>query len=312
MQPPAPAIQIQGLKKTYRNARTGEVKTALKGVDLEIPRGSFFGLLGPNGAGKSTLINILADVTVKTEGKIRINGLDMDTHKQEAKHQLGIVPQEVVLDPFFPVREMLEYQSGYYGVPNNKNRIDAILAKLALTDKAHLNSRRLSGGMKRRVLIAKALVHAPAVLILDEPTAGVDVDLRDRLWEYVQELNAQGTTVLLTTHYLEEAETLCDRIAIINHGEIIACEEKKALIGRLDEKILRITLKTELPAVPEALQQWNTNLPTPRTLEIHYRTSQASVGAILAAVQQAGLEISDLSTTEPHLEDVFRHLTNAA
>ena len=306
------ALRIEGLQKTYRNKRTGDLKVALKGIDLNIPRGSFFGLLGPNGAGKSTLINIIADVTVKTAGKIFINGLDMDTDKQAAKKQIGIVPQEVMLDPFFPVQEMLEYQAGYYGVPKEKRRTKEILEKLALTDKAHLNSRRLSGGMKRRVLIAKALVHTPAVLILDEPTAGVDVDLRIRLWDYVRELNVQGTTVLLTTHYLEEAETLCDHIAIINHGEIIANEAKASLIGRLDEKLLTLRFRQPVNEVPEALVTFNASMVPPNGIQIRYHSKEISVGAILQAATQSGLEIVDLSSQEPDLEDVFRHLTRDA
>ena len=306
------ALRIEGLQKTYRNSRTGDVKTALKGIDLDIPRGSFFGLLGPNGAGKSTLINIIADVTVKTAGKISINGLDMDTQKQAAKRQLGIVPQEVVLDPFFPVSEMLEYQAGYYGVPKAQRKTKEILEKLALTDKAHLNSRRLSGGMKRRVLIAKALVHSPSVLILDEPTAGVDVDLRIRLWDYVRELNRKGTTVLLTTHYLEEAETLCDHIAIINHGEIIASEEKSSLIGRLDEKLLTLRFSQPVTEVPVALAKFDASIVPSNGIQIRYHAREVSVGAILQAATQSGLEIVDLSLQEPDLEDVFRHLTRDA
>lgn len=304
-----PAIRIKGLKKQYKNARTGEVKVALKGIDLNIPRGSFFGLLGPNGAGKSSLINIIADVSVKTSGKIYINGFDMDTDKQTAKKQIGIVPQEVQLDPFFPIGEMLEYQAGYYGVPKAKRRTKEILEKLALGDKAHLNSRRLSGGMKRRVLIAKALVHSPSVLILDEPTAGVDVDLRIRLWDYVRELNAAGTTVLLTTHYLEEAETLCDHIAIINHGEIIANEDKRTLIGRLDEKLLRLTFRQNVDQIPTALAAFDASIIAPNRIQIRYRNRDTSIGALLDAVSHTGLEIIDLSSEEPNLEDVFRHLT---
>ena len=303
------ALHIEKLKKSYRNPRTGEVKDALRSIDLTIPKGAFFGLLGPNGAGKSTLINIIADLTVKTSGKIYVNGHDMDTEKQAAKHALGIVPQEVMLDPFFPVGEMLEYQAGYYGVPKAKRRTKEILEALSLSDKSHLNSRRLSGGMKRRVLIAKALVHAPSVLILDEPTAGVDVDLRLRLWEYVRELNRQGTTVLLTTHYLEEAETLCDHIAIINHGQIIACDTKAALIGRLDEKLLTLRFAQDVQEIPPALKEFAATIIEPNAIQIHYRARELPVEKILAAVRESGLNLKDLSSEEPHLEDIFRHLT---
>lgn len=307
-----PALKIENLVKSYKNPRTGEVKTALHEINLEIPRGSFFGLLGPNGAGKSTLINIIADLTVKSGGKVWVNGHDIDTDKQAAKFTVGVVPQELMLDPFFPIYEMLEYQAGYYGVPPEKRRTQEILDALALGDKGKLNSRRLSGGMKRRVLIAKALVHSPDLLILDEPTAGVDVDLRIRLWDYVRELNKRGTTVLLTTHYLEEAETLCDRIAIINHGKIIASDETAKLIGRLDEKLLTLRFEQELSALPEAFAKFDANLLLPNAVQVRYRSSETQVESILAAARAAKLNIKDLSSREPDLEDIFRYLTAAA
>lgn len=305
------ALKIENLRKSYRDPRTGVVKDALKGIDLEIPQGSFFGLLGPNGAGKSTLINIIADLTVKTSGKIWLNGHDLDTDKQKAKFTVGIVPQELMLDPFFPIDEMLEYQAGYYGVPPEKRRTKEILERLALGDKARLNSRRLSGGMRRRVLIAKALVHAPSLLILDEPTAGVDVDLRHRLWDYVRELNRQGTTILLTTHYLEEAETLCDRVAIINHGQIIACDETQNLVGRMDERRMMLTFDREITEIPASFRHLNATLRAPNAVQVCYHANETPIESILDAARNSGFALKDLSSEQADLEDIFRQLTAA-
>jgi ABC-2 type transport system ATP-binding protein len=228
------AIEIQALTKTYRDRKTGAEKQALGGVNLTVPRGSFFGLLGPNGAGKSTLINIMAGTVLKTSGTVTICGHDLDADVRGAKMAIGIVPQELVLDTFFTVRQALEITAGYYGIPKSKRRTDEIIDAMGLADKADQPSRRLSGGMRRRLLIGKALVHTPPVLILDEPTAGVDVELRRSLWDYVRKLNAAGTTILLTTHYLEEAEELCDEIAIINHGNIIKRDSTAALMNGVD------------------------------------------------------------------------------
>ncbi|MGB1539713.1 MAG: ABC transporter ATP-binding protein, partial [Rickettsiales bacterium] len=232
-----PAVSISDLRKTY-HSRRGASHEALKGISLDVPRGSFFGLLGPNGAGKSTLINIMAGLTVKSGGTVAICGYDIDEQMREARRSIGVVPQELALDVFFTVRETLELYAGYYGVPKSQRRTDAIIRAMGLEDKADTPPRQLSGGMRRRLLIGKALVHTPDVLILDEPTAGVDVELRTQLWDYVRELNRNGTTILLTTHYLEEAEALCDTIAIINHGELIACENKHELMAHFDSKEL--------------------------------------------------------------------------
>ena len=235
------AIDITGLTKTYAKTKKAAAKTALKGVDLIVPRGSIFGLLGPNGAGKSTLINILAGLVNKSAGSAKICGFDIDTQTRQARSSIGIVPQEITMDVFFTPFQALELQAGYYGVPKSERRSEEILAALGLSDKRDAYVRQLSGGMKRRLLIAKALVHNPPVLILDEPTAGVDIELRRQLWDYVQQLHKQGTTVILTTHYLEEAEALCDQIAIIHHGQIVANESKKSLLSRLDKRTLIIT-----------------------------------------------------------------------
>ena len=227
------ALQIQGLHKNYPKGAH-----ALKGLDLEVNSGEFFALLGPNGSGKSTLISIIAGSTKRTEGSIKICGLDIDSHREDTKFLIGVVPQEISIDWFFTVNEALQIQSGYYGIKNNQKHIDEILEKLGLEDKKHARTRALSGGMKRRLLIAKALVHKPKLLILDEPTAGVDVELRRSLWLYMNELNKDGLTILLTTHYIEEAEQLCERTAIINKGKLVAMENTKKLITDFNKEKL--------------------------------------------------------------------------
>ncbi len=303
------AISIIGLRKTYAPSRRSPAeKEALRSVDLAIPRGMVFGLLGPNGAGKSTLINILAGLVKKSAGTVRINGLDLDADPRATRYQIGVVPQEVVLDPFFSVYEALEYYGGYYGIPKAKRRTKELLAALTLTDKQHVNSRRLSGGMKRRVLIAKALVHSPPIVILDEPTAGVDVELRSQLWDYVRVLNKQGTTVMLTTHYLEEAESLCDRVAIINHGTIIANDTVKGLKKLLDYKKLILRFSDAVKEVPKTLEAFKVEQPDAHTLTITYQPSKTSIEELLHFTKQANLAINDLSTEEPDLEDVFRKM----
>jgi ABC-2 type transport system ATP-binding protein len=306
---PALAVSIQGLVKVYARQGQGAAKRALDKVDLDVRRGELFGLLGPNGAGKSTLINILAGLVNKTEGRVRIWDRDLDRHPRDIRAAIGIVPQELNMDPFFTPREVLEVQAGLYGVPKRERRTLEILAAVGLADKADSYARTLSGGMRRRLLVAKALVHTPPVLVLDEPTAGVDVELRQMLWAYVRRLNAEGTTVLLTTHYLPEAEQLCDRIAIINHGKVIACDTTPALLARLDSKELRLTVDHDLGAVPPALLPFGVTLANPRRLVYRYRPSGTRIGEILAAAQAAGLVIVDLSTEESDLEDLFLELT---
>jgi ABC-2 type transport system ATP-binding protein len=305
------AIRAHGVDKVYRGDG-GESVHALKAIDLEVPRGGIFGLLGPNGAGKSTFINILAGLVVKTAGSAEVWGIDIDRQPRLARAAIGVVPQELNLDAFFSPREMLEVQAGFYGVPPAERRTNEILDRVGLADKAQAYSRSLSGGMRRRLLVAKALVHNPPVLVLDEPTAGVDIELRQSLWAFVRELNANGTTVVLTTHYLEEAEELCDRIAIINHGEAIACEETRALVQRLDNKELRIRVAAPLDAVPGALSRFTVEQPDPHNLVFRYRTRETEVHEILDAVAAAGLSVADLATEEPDLEDVFLELTRSA
>jgi len=305
---PAAAVEIRRLNKTYRS-RKGPEKPALIDVDLTVPRGCLFGLLGPNGAGKSTLINIMAQLVIKTSGQVSIWGIDLDGDPRSAASAIGVVPQELNIDPFFTPRELLELQAGLYGVPRAERRTMEILRAVGLTDKSEAYARALSGGMRRRLMVAKALVHNPPVLVLDEPTAGVDVELRQQLWSYVRQLNANGTTVLLTTHYLEEAEQLCDRIAIINHGRVIAIDTTQALLRRLDSKELVFILSDDLAALPPALARFHADLQGPRRIVLRYRPSETPIGEILAAVQKAGLSIADMTTLEADLEDIFLQLT---
>jgi ABC-2 type transport system ATP-binding protein len=307
------AIEIEGLRKTYAGSRSMPPKEALKGIDLKVRRGSIFGLLGPNGAGKSTTINILAGVTNKTAGAVKIWGRDIDKSPRDARAAIGVVPQELAVDVFFTPREALEVQAGFYGVPKKERRTDALLAAMGLTDKANAYVRALSGGMKRRVMVAKAMVHAPPVLILDEPTAGVDVELRRQLWEYVVGLNRQGVTIVLTTHYLEEAEQLCDTIAIVNHGEVVACEPTGALLRTLDTRTAVITPNEALPAPPALGGALEAKLTADGRLAIDFKAGEAGgIEQVLNAVRAAGVGIKDLSIREPDLEDVFLALTYGA
>jgi ABC-2 type transport system ATP-binding protein len=305
---PDDAVVVRGLNKTYRT-KTGTAVQALIDIDLAIPRGSLYGLLGPNGAGKSTLINILAQLVIKTSGTAAIWGIDLDREPRAAAAAIGVVPQELNIDPFFTPRELLELQAGLYGVPKAERRTMEILDAVGLADKSEAYARTLSGGMRRRLMVAKALVHTPPVLVLDEPTAGVDVELRQQLWSYVRKLNAAGTTVLLTTHYLEEAEELCDRIAIIDHGRVIACEPTAVLLRRLDSKELVFILEEDLAGVPAPLARFDARLQSPRRLMLRYQPSRTRIGEILAAVQAAGLNIVDMTTLEADLEDIFLQLT---
>ncbi|MDB5681092.1 MAG: multidrug transporter ATP-binding protein [Sphingomonas bacterium] len=301
------AIVIDQLCKTYQGG-----KVALDNVSFDVPRGSIFGLLGPNGAGKSTLINILAGLVNKTSGRASIWGFDIEEHPRNAKVSIGIVNQEILFDPFFTPVETLEIQAGLYGVPKAKRRSMELLRAVHLEDKATAYARTLSGGMKRRLMVAKAMVHSPPVLVLDEPTAGVDIELRQQLWAYVKQLNAQGVTVVLTTHYLEEAEQLCDRIAIINHGRVIANEPTRELVGRAQEKVVALTVDRDVTTPPAAACFQKVELKGERVLEITYRKDQANAGQVLDAVQRDGYGIVDVSTKEPDLEDVFLNLTRAS
>ncbi|CAN5350383.1 ABC transporter ATP-binding protein [soil metagenome] len=301
------AIAITDLCKVYQGG-----KRALDGVSFEVPRGQIFGLLGPNGAGKSTLINILAGLVNKTSGSATIWGFDIDQHPRNAKVSIGIVNQEITFDPFFSPFETLEIAAGLYGVPKARRRTMELLRAVHLEDKAHAYARTLSGGMKRRLMVAKAMTHSPPVLVLDEPTAGVDIELRQQLWAYVKSLNEQGVTVVLTTHYLEEAEQLCDRIAIINHGRVIANQPTRELVGMAQEKIVAVTVDRDVGVAPVHDSFEKIVLKGERVLEITYRKDRVNAGQVLAAVQSDGFGIVDVSTREADLEDVFLNLTRAA
>jgi len=299
------AIEIKNLSKTYKKSARSPEKIALKSIDLQIKKGSFFGLLGPNGAGKSTIINILAGLVNKSSGQVKIAGIDIDENQQATKFKIGIVPQELVLDPFFNVRETLEFYAGYFGVRKADRRTDEIIEALGLKDKAKAAPRSLSGGMRRRLLVAKALVNNPEILVLDEPTAGVDVELRNQLWDYVEKLNKSGTTILLTTHYLEEAEKLCDEIAVINHGQVIAHDRKENLMKTLSSKELIVETVDEISA---DLSEINAKILDKNRVSITYDPTKIEVEKILQNIAENKIRIKDISTKQPDLEQIFRHL----
>ena len=292
-----PAISVQTITKTYSGARG--TLTALDGVSLDIEEGEFFGLLGPNGAGKTTLISILAGLSRATSGSIKVLGHDVRTDYRQARRMLGVVPQELVFDPFFSVREALKIQSGYFGVKNNGAWIDELLSSLGLADKADSNMRQLSGGMKRRMLVAQALVHKPPVIVLDEPTAGVDVELRQTLWQFIAKLNKQGSTVLLTTHYLEEAEALCGRIAMLKTGKVVALAKTSELLKAASSNVLRFKIDSELPPVLADIARI-----TGRIVQFPAHNAQ-EIEHYLAAVREAGLVAEDVEIRKADLEDVF-------
>ncbi|QIR85999.1 ABC transporter ATP-binding protein [Paracoccus sp. AK26] len=302
------AIEIAGLQKTYAAQGNAPAKQALKGIDLTIPSGSIFGLLGPNGAGKSTMINILAGLVNKTAGKVTIWGFDQDVNPRQSRAAIGVMPQELNMDPFFTPRASLEVQAGLYGVPKSERWTDELLELVGLTDQANAYARNLSGGMRRRLLLAKALVHRPQILVLDEPTAGVDITLREMLWNNVRELNRQGMTIILTTHYLEEAEQMCDEIAIINHGTLVVRQDTRSLLSRADGKTLVLDTggPTALPPLPDgAHPEWRGD----GRLAISYPPSRIRADQLLDALRGAGVPILDVATEQPDLEDVFVEMT---
>jgi len=292
-----PAISFQHVSKTYLTA--GHEVRALDDVSFDIQAGEFFGLLGPNGAGKTTLISVLAGLTRASGGRVSVHGHDVVDDYAAARKSLGIVPQELVFDPFFSVRESLRIQGGYFGVRNNGAWIDELLHSLGLADKADANMRQLSGGMKRRVLVAQALVHRPPVIVLDEPTAGVDVELRQTLWQFIARLNKQGHTVLLTTHYLEEAEALCGRIAMLKTGRVVALDRTSALLAGTASTMLRFKMDTPLPAALEAQSR-----VTGRIVQIKAHDAH-EVEVILTMLREAGCTPEDLEIGRADLEDVF-------
>ncbi len=316
------AIEISGLNKTYKLSgragsntdkqhKKGGGVVALKDVNLNIPKGSIFGLLGPNGAGKSTIINIMAGLVVKNSGCVKIWGFDIDINERNAKVSIGVVPQEINYDAYFTPYQTLELQAGLYGVPKSQRRSKEILEMVGLADKADAYVRALSGGMKRRLLMAKAMVHSPPILVLDEPTAGVDIELRRQLWDNVHHLNKQGVTILLTTHYLEEAQELCDQIAIINHGEVIVCEDKEILLGSIDNKEIDFYLDKEISGLPPVVDNLCIEKKEPRILSLRYSPHECNIGEVINMITGAGYVIKDISTRESNLEDVFLQLTAA-
>ena len=306
------AIDIRDLRKTYAASRGQAAKEALKGIDLTIPSGSVFGLLGPNGAGKSTLINILAGLALKTSGQVTIWGFDQDVNPRQSRAAIGVMPQELNLDPFFSPRGALEVQAGLYGVPKSQRHTDEILDLIGLTDKASAYARTLSGGMRRRLLLGKALVHSPQVLVLDEPTAGVDIELRQMLWANIRMLNrTRGMTIILTTQYLEEAEEMCDEIAIINQGTLVARDSTANLLGQLDAKTMIIHPEEPPQTLPSA-PGITVKSRDDGTLSLAYHSGQTSAEQVLAAVHNAGIRIRDVKTEQAALQDVFLALTKSA
>ena len=292
-----PAISFQTVSKTYSTPRGPFC--ALDKVSLDIEQGEFFGLLGPNGAGKTTMISILAGLARATAGRVLVQGSDVQTDYAAARRKLGIVPQELVFDPFFSVREALRFQSGYFGIPKNDDWIDELLHNLGLSDKTNANMRQLSGGMKRRVLVALALVHKPPIIVLDEPTAGVDVELRQTLWQFIAGLNKAGSTVLLTTHYLEEAEALCGRIAMLKRGRVVALDKTSELLKAASGNVL--VFKTDSPLPPEIAAQARV---TGRVVQLATQDSH-DIEHHLAALRQAKVEVQDIEIRRADLEDVF-------
>ena len=301
------AIELRGLQKTYAATKKTEAKTALSGIDLDIPRGSIFGLLGPNGAGKSTLINILAGLVKKSSGTVKIWGFDQDENPRQSRAAIGVMPQELNLDPFFTPGASLDMQAGLYGVPKNQRKTAEILRLIGLEDKANSYARSLSGGMRRRLLLGKALVHSPQILVLDEPTAGVDIGLRQMLWDNVRQLNADGMTVILTTHYLEEAQEMCDQIAIIHEGSLRALDTTANLLSKLDTKTLVVQADAAgVIVLPKGVTK--TTRPD-GGIAFTYSRSRTSPSEILDALRLSDVKILDIQTEQPDLQDVFLEIT---
>ena len=297
------AIEVHNLTKKYK----GKAEPDLDNISMNIPYGSIFGLLGPNGAGKSSFINILGGLTLKSEGEVRICGIDIDKDPKSARGAIGVVPQEINIDPFFSPIEVLDFQAGLYGVTQSQMNNLEILKKVNLDEKANAYSRSLSGGMKRRLMVAKAMVHNPPVLVLDEPTAGVDVELRKKLWLFIKTLNKKGVTIILTTHYLEEAQSLCDYIAIINNGKLIKCESKNTLMSMIDEKEINIKLSKNVKILPKTIKKYvkehSNNMVT-----LKYDRNKINTGELIQLILKSKINIEELSTKDPDLEEIFLEL----
>ena len=300
-------IEIIKLNKTYFDDKKNKV-IALKNISLKVKKGSMLALLGPNGAGKSTLINILAGIVNKTSGDVFINGNNYELKERAAKQSIGVVPQELVIDPYFTPQETLEFQAGYYGIKKSNRITEQLLKNLKLEDKARAYVRHLSGGMKRRLMIAKAMVHSPQVLILDEPTAGVDVGLRELLWQNIKDLNKKGVTILITTHYLEEAEALCEDVAIINKGEIVINGNIKKLVKKIDKKILKV-YSENLKTLPSSLKNIGFKKDKRNEISIDYKPSKHSIDELISEVVKYNIKIKDISIKDTTLEDLFKEIT---
>ena len=305
-----PAIEVKNLRKVYLARDKKKIqKTALEGINLKINKGEIFGLLGPNGAGKSTFINILAGLVIKSNGEVNINGYNIHSNVREARQSIGVVPQELTLDPFFSPKDSLELQAGMYGVRKKNRKTKEILSALKLTDVANGYARRMSGGMKRRLMVGKAMVHSPPILVLDEPTAGVDVELRRHLWSMVEDLNKKGTTILLTTHYIEEAEKLCDRIGILNHGNLVACDTKDKLLSLIDKKELIVKFKNKFSSLPALLDDLNPIILSDMKVKFIYQAKNLEFQKILNKINNCNLEVIDFEIKETDLEEVFLSIT---
>ena len=301
-------VDVKNLKKTY-SKKGSNVVEALKSLNLEVKEGEIFGLLGPNGAGKSTFINILGGSVIKSEGKVNVWGFDLDKNPRQARASIGIVPQEVNVDPFFKPRDLLELQAGLYGVKKKDRITDTILKLVSLENQANSYSRSLSGGMKRRLMVAKAMVHQPPVIILDEPTAGVDVDLRQKLWENVRSLNDKGVTIILTTHYLEEAEKMCDRIGILSHGELVALDTTKNLLNKIQTKVVNFITDKKANINENDLKSLKIISNEENKLCVSYEKSKINIDQIINYLIAQNIKIFDISTDDGDLEDVFLRLT---
>ena len=300
-------LSVKNLNKIYLKKKSKSVH-ALKNLNLEVKEGEIFGLLGPNGAGKSTFINILAGTTIKTSGNVNVWGFNLDKNPRQVRASIGIVPQEVNVDPFFSPRKLLELQAGLYGVKKKDRITDTILKLVSLENQANSYTRSLSGGMKRRLLVAKALVHQPPIIILDEPTAGVDVELRSNLWKNVKSLNKQGVTIILTTHYLLEAEEMCDRIGILNKGNLVALDSTKNLLKRIQTKIVTFVVNGKVNIENQSLKSLNVIDNQPGQLIVSYEKSLLNIGELINYINKQNIKISDISTDDGNLEDVFLRL----
>ncbi len=305
-----PALVVENLTKIYSNNKKKKPEKALNNLNFEVQQGEVFGLLGPNGAGKTTFLSILGGTVIKTEGKINVWGFDLDQNPRQAKASIGIVPQEINLDVFFTPKKLLELQAGLYGVPKKDRITDTILKMVSLEDKANAYSRSLSGGMKRRLLIAKAMVHQPPILVLDEPTAGVDVELRKNLWKNVKELNKQGVTIILTTHYLFEAQEMCSRIAIIDKGNLVALDTTQKLLDRIQTKKVHFKIKNVTPDKFISMEGIKFKINSKNIITATYEKNKHKFEDILDYLKKNNLEILDIVTEDGDLEDVFVQLTN--